>query len=98
MCRASRGSSYAIICNMKSISAINPIVTENTECLIVKECTPFLNQNSGCVTRSRCINMLCFHLRTSNAFGNIPGYPFIMVQVGLKISEYEAYWLPLINN
>ena len=67
---------------MKSISAVNPIVTENTECLIVKERTPFLNQNNGCFIRSWCINMLCFQRTSnafSNAFGNIPGYPFIMM-------------------
>ena len=32
---------------MKSISAINPVVTKNTECLIVKEHAPVINQNSG---------------------------------------------------
>ena len=32
---------------MKSISTINPAITENTECLIVKVCTSFINLKLG---------------------------------------------------
>ena len=31
---------------MKSIAAINPVVTENMECLIVKASAPVINQNA----------------------------------------------------
>ena len=45
----------------ESISTVNPAITENMECLIVKTCTPDTDKNSGCVARSRYIITLCFH-------------------------------------
>ena len=32
---------------MKSISTINPVIAENTECLIVKACTTFIDLKVG---------------------------------------------------
>ena len=32
---------------MKSISTINPAITENTECLIIKACASFVNLKVG---------------------------------------------------
>ena len=33
---------------MKKVSPINPAITENTECMVVKIHTPVIDQNSGC--------------------------------------------------
>ena len=49
----------------KSIYTINPAITENTECLIVKACASFINLKLGVSLdyyvsfASSCSNMLC---------------------------------------
>ena len=49
---------------MKSISTINPAITENEERSIVELCTPtnYRSVKSGSVTRLWCITTLCFQL------------------------------------
>jgi len=45
--------------SMKSISTINPVVMEITECSITNACAPVINRNSA---QSGCINVLHFQL------------------------------------
>ena len=53
---------------MKSISTINPAITENTDGTIVKARAPVIVKKSGCVALIQCICMLCFASRSSNVW------------------------------
>ena len=59
---------------MKSISPINPAITENMKRLIVKIGAALINSISGCVAQSQCIAMVPFPA-TSNTLYSIKSVP-----------------------
>jgi len=81
---------------MKSISTINPAITENTDGMIVKARAPVIDINVGVlVALTRCIITLCFASRSSNVWlpfqakNNVTSAP---VSTGLtKVSHRSHY-------
>ena len=53
---------------MKSISTINPAITENTECTIIKAQCPSYWNKSGYFALTQWIIMLCFTSSSSNVW------------------------------
>jgi len=57
--------------NIKSISAINPAIMENTEFSIIKECAPIINHKIEGVSNDYRWSIYASFPATSNAFDRI---------------------------
>ena len=82
---------------MKRILTINPAITENTECLIVKVRTPAIDIKVGVSLYNKVYNYSSFHFQLFERLTNIPSLRSTLASTTLaKVSYWSIICVPQI--